>query len=274
MTPLDLLEASPATATLQIGAQAPAFEGLLGTDGKRYGFLELHRARRPRPDLLVEPLSNGEGVRGSDERPAARLRRRVACRCSRSTRTARSCIQTRAFGGWASALPRTAMRSRTWWTKASKLRGPTGRPARSTSSCSIATRRLRYQGRFDDARLPERVTSHDLRNAIEDVLDDTRVRRQHDAPIRMQHSTSSEVHTMAAFESTPFVAPPPEAGCGHRAGAQTAARRYPDPGRRLLGDPGRRRADRRLCCPPSSRADRGRVRHWSGPSRCSSSAGS
>ena len=30
--------------------------------------------------------------------------------------------------------------------------------------------RLRYQGRFDDSRIPERVTSHDLRNALEDVL--------------------------------------------------------------------------------------------------------
>jgi redoxin len=31
-------------------------------------------------------------------------------------------------------------------------------------------RRLRYTGRFDDARLPERVTTHDLRNALDDVL--------------------------------------------------------------------------------------------------------
>ena len=31
-------------------------------------------------------------------------------------------------------------------------------------------RRLRYQGRFDDARLEERVTSHDLRNALDEVL--------------------------------------------------------------------------------------------------------
>jgi len=31
-------------------------------------------------------------------------------------------------------------------------------------------RRLRYQGRFDDARLAERVTTHDLRNALEEVL--------------------------------------------------------------------------------------------------------
>jgi peroxiredoxin len=31
-------------------------------------------------------------------------------------------------------------------------------------------RRLRYRGRFDDSRNPARVTSHDLRNALEDVL--------------------------------------------------------------------------------------------------------
>ena len=37
-------------------------------------------------------------------------------------------------------------------------------------------RRLRYQGRFDDARLPERVTSHDLANAVDDLLAGREVR--------------------------------------------------------------------------------------------------
>lgn len=32
-------------------------------------------------------------------------------------------------------------------------------------------RRLRYHGRFDDARLSEHVTSHDLKNAVEAVLE-------------------------------------------------------------------------------------------------------
>jgi hypothetical protein len=31
-------------------------------------------------------------------------------------------------------------------------------------------RRIRYHGRFDDARLPERVTTDDLRNALDDLL--------------------------------------------------------------------------------------------------------
>jgi hypothetical protein len=33
-------------------------------------------------------------------------------------------------------------------------------------------RRLRYQGRFDDARLEERIRVHDLRNALDDLLAD------------------------------------------------------------------------------------------------------
>jgi hypothetical protein len=32
------------------------------------------------------------------------------------------------------------------------------------------TRRVRYEGRFDDSRIEERVTSHDLANALDDVL--------------------------------------------------------------------------------------------------------
>jgi hypothetical protein len=31
-------------------------------------------------------------------------------------------------------------------------------------------RRLRYEGRFDDSRLAERVTQHDLVNALDDLL--------------------------------------------------------------------------------------------------------
>jgi peroxiredoxin len=39
-----------------------------------------------------------------------------------------------------------------------------------------SARRVRYQGRFDDARIPERVTSHDLANAVEDLLAGREVR--------------------------------------------------------------------------------------------------
>ena len=38
MSPMELVQASPEPATLAIGAAAPTFEGLLATDGLRYGF--------------------------------------------------------------------------------------------------------------------------------------------------------------------------------------------------------------------------------------------
>ena len=37
MTSLQIAEASPAWATLPIGAKGPSFKGLLGTDNRRYG---------------------------------------------------------------------------------------------------------------------------------------------------------------------------------------------------------------------------------------------
>lgn len=43
-------------------------------------------------------------------------------------------------------------------------------------------RRLRYRGRIDDSRNPDRVTISDLRNAIEDLLANTQVRVSETAP--------------------------------------------------------------------------------------------
>jgi peroxiredoxin len=38
------------------------------------------------------------------------------------------------------------------------------------------TRALRYRGRIDDSRDPSKVTTHDLRNALDDILDGSAVR--------------------------------------------------------------------------------------------------
>jgi hypothetical protein len=43
-------------------------------------------------------------------------------------------------------------------------------------------RRLRYKGRIDDSRNPERVTVSDLRNAIDDLLADRSVRVSETTP--------------------------------------------------------------------------------------------
>ena len=56
-----------------------------------------------------------------------------------------------------------------------RRRGPATRPG-VRGGCTFHVfvldreRRLRYEGRFDDARIPERVTSHDLADALEDLL--------------------------------------------------------------------------------------------------------
>ena len=175
MTPLDLLEASPATAILQIGAQAPAFEGLLGTDGKRYGFSTFADS-----DVLVLIFS-------SNRCPTAKA---YADRMNALQRDfgARG-VQVIAINSNSPSLypDESFLRMGERATEdryafpyvvdegqqVAKAYGPT---------CTFHVfvldrdRRLRYQGRFDDARLPERVTSDDLRNAIEDVLDNRDVR--------------------------------------------------------------------------------------------------
>ena len=175
MTPLDLVEASPATATPQIGAQAPAFEGLLGTDGKRYGFSTF--ADR---DVLVLIFS-------SNRCPTAKA---YADRMN---------VLQRDFGARGVQVIAINSNSPQLYPDESLLRmGERATEDRYAfpyvfdegqlvakaygPTCTFHAfvldldRRLRYQGRFDDARLPERVTSNDLRNAIEDVLDGRDVR--------------------------------------------------------------------------------------------------
>ena len=43
-------------------------------------------------------------------------------------------------------------------------------------------RRLNYQGRFDNSRLEEKVTTHDLRDALDDILAGRKVRVQSTRP--------------------------------------------------------------------------------------------
>jgi hypothetical protein len=169
MTSLDLVEASSERATLPIGAQGPAVEGLFGTDGRRYGFstfadrevivLVFSSNRCPTAKAYADrmnTLQRDYGPRGvqllvinsndphlyPDESPVRMLERATD-------------------DGY--TFPYVVDEGQ----RVAKAYG---------AACTFhiflldGDRRLRYQGRFDDARLPERVTSHDLRNAIDDVL--------------------------------------------------------------------------------------------------------
>ena len=169
MTELLLVDGSSASATLSIGDEAPPFEDLAGVDGRRYGLSsfsdreaivlifssnrcptakayagrmnELQRSYGPRGVQLVAINSNLPGLY-----PAESLAGMVA----------RAVEDGYAFPYLAD--PDQAV-ARTF--------GPT-----CTFHCFVVDRdgKLRYEGRFDDARLPERVTTHDLADALEDVL--------------------------------------------------------------------------------------------------------
>lgn len=175
MTPLDLVEAASASATLQIGAQAPAFEGLLGTDGKRYGFstfadrdafvLIFSSNRCPTAKAYADrmnALQRDFGARGVQ----------VIAINSNSPRL----YPDESF----LRMGERATEDRYGFPYVVDERQLLARAYGPTCTFHVFVldrhRRLRYQGRFDDARLPERVTTHDLRNAIEDVLDNRDVR--------------------------------------------------------------------------------------------------
>jgi peroxiredoxin len=169
VTPIDLVEASPAGATLPIGAQGPAFEGLVGTDGERYGFATL--ADR---EVLVLIFS-------SNRCPTAKAYadRMNALQEDYGPRG----VQVLAINSNSpylypdESLPRMVERAAEDRYVFPYVVDEGQRVAKAYgATCTFHVfvldrdRRLRYQGRFDDARLPERVTSHDLRNALEDIL--------------------------------------------------------------------------------------------------------
>jgi peroxiredoxin len=169
MTPIGLVEAGPERATLSIGVQAPTFEGLLGTDGLRYGFTEFAdraalalifssnrcptaKAYAGRMNALQEDyrdrgvqliaLNSNDPYLYPDEAYARMVERAAEDRYGFPYLVDDGQRLARAYG----------------------------------ATCTFHVflldpeRRVRYQGRFDDSRLPERVTSHDLRNAIDDIL--------------------------------------------------------------------------------------------------------
>jgi peroxiredoxin len=181
VTAIAVLEASPARASLRIGSPAPAFEGLLGTDGQRYGFErfdertalvlifssnrcptakayaermnELQRDYGPRGVQLVALNSNDPHLY-PDESVERMVERATDDRYGFPYLVDDGQRVARAYG------------------------------AECTFHVFLldGDRRLRYRGRFDDARLPERVTSRDLTDALDDILAGRDVRRPDTRP--------------------------------------------------------------------------------------------
>jgi peroxiredoxin len=176
MTVIEMLEASPARAGLRMGDRAPGFDGLVGTDRERYGF-----PRFADKAALVLIFS-------SNRCPTAKA---YATRMNELQRDyGRRGVQLLAINSNDphlypdEDLSRMVERADDDGYAFPYVVDEGQRVARAYGAeCTFHVfvldqgRRLRYRGRFDDARLPERVTTHDLRDALDDVLAGREVRR-------------------------------------------------------------------------------------------------
>lgn len=160
---------------VSIGDVAPAFENLLGADGGRYGFSTF--ASR---EALVVIFSSNRCP--TAKAYASRLRALAADYTPRGVQVVlinSNDPHLYPEEGLAGMRERMATDGYTFpylvdeGQAVAKAWGPT---------CTFHAflldrdRRLRYEGRVDNARLEERVTSHDLRNALDDVLAGREVR--------------------------------------------------------------------------------------------------
>ncbi len=169
MTSLEVVEASPERATLPVGALGPAFEGLLGTDRHRHGFSTL----ADREVLVLVFSSNRCPTAKAYADRLTTLQREYGPRG----------VQLLAINANDPHLypeesyPRMVERAAEDGYRFPYVVDDGQTIAKAYgATCTFHVfvldreRRLRYEGRFDDARTAERVTSHDLANALDDVL--------------------------------------------------------------------------------------------------------
>ena len=175
MTAMDLVEASPERATLPIGAGGPPFDGLLGTDGRRHGLSD-HGDRAA--IVLVFSSNRCPTAKAYAERMNA-LQEEYGPRGVQLLAINSNDPHLYPDESYSRMVERAAEdRYRFPYLVDDGQRVAKAYGATCTFHVFVldGARRLRYQGRFDDARLPDRVTSHDLRNALDDVLADRDVR--------------------------------------------------------------------------------------------------
>jgi peroxiredoxin len=172
---IEITEASPERATLPIGAAGPPFEGLLGTDGRRHGLSTF--ADR---DALVLIFSSNRcpTAKAYAERMNA-LQAELGSRGVQLVAINSNDPHLYPDESYARMVERAAEDSYTFPYLADEGQ----RVAKAYgATCTFHVfvldrgRRLRYQGRFDNSRIEARVTSHDLRNALDDLLAERDIR--------------------------------------------------------------------------------------------------
>jgi thiol-disulfide isomerase/thioredoxin len=158
-----------ATFVLEIAARAPEFSGLLGVDGKRYSLSSFDNSRF----LIVVFTSNGcptvrafEGRLGEIEADHGREGVRVVAINANNPHLSPG-----------DSYEEMVRRAGEKGFPFSYLKDEDGSVARAYGAISTPhaflfdqDRRLRYQGRIADSRIPEKVTTPDLENALQDLL--------------------------------------------------------------------------------------------------------
>ena len=164
-----MVPASPPRATLAIGAPGPAFEGLLGTDGVRYGLSSFSEREAV---VLIFSSNRCPTAKAYGERLRA-LQHAYGPRGVQLLMINANEPHLHPDESYPRMIERAAEDGYTFpylvdeGQRVAKAYGAT---------CTFHVfvldrpRHLRYQGRFDDSRIAERVTSHDLANALDDVL--------------------------------------------------------------------------------------------------------
>ena len=169
MTSIALVDESAERSTLAIGAPGPTFDGLLGTDGATYGF---DRFAESEALVLIFSSNRCPTVKAYASR-MNELQRQYGPRG----------VQVLAINSNDphlypdESLARMIERAAEDGYAFPYLVDDGQRVARAYGAiCTFHVfvldreRRLRYEGRFDDSRLPGNVTSHDLPNALDDLL--------------------------------------------------------------------------------------------------------
>jgi peroxiredoxin len=169
--PIELKVGSPQgePTTLAIGADGPPFQGLLGTDGARHGTADY--ADREMLVLLFSsnrcPTAKAYTQRMND------LQARYGPRGVQLLAINSNDPHLYPEESYERMIETSTEQSYSFpylWDEGQRVACAYG-PTRTFHVFVLdRERRLRYEGRFDDARLPERVTSHDLANALDDLL--------------------------------------------------------------------------------------------------------
>ena len=169
------MDAQVEPQTLALGERGPAFHNLPGVDGKRYGFPTFSDAR-----ILVLIFSSNRcpTVKAYEDRLIA-LQKGYGPRGVRLVAINSNNPYLYPEESFEEMIRRATDRGFTF----PYLQDLDQSAARSYGAvCTFHLfvldkgRRLRYRGRFDDSRNPDKVTSHDLKNALDDLLGGREVR--------------------------------------------------------------------------------------------------